>query len=74
MAEERPDEPQPKTAHDLLKDWREAERDADEESPGSAGEEMARHRSQLAREAFHDREDDEREQGGDARPRKSVPS
>ena len=73
MAEER-DEVDDKTTHELLDDWREAERDAKrdaEDAPDSAAGRISRTRADVARKTFHDREDDERERGGDYRPRKA---
>jgi hypothetical protein len=57
---------------ELLEEWREAERDADRETSGSAAEEMARKRAAGARDTFHDSEDDERDRQGNHRPRRTA--
>jgi len=64
------DEAAEESMTELLKDWRAAERDVDDQVPGSGAERQARKRATDARDRFHDVEDDERESRGDYRPRK----
>lgn len=54
---------------DLLEAWRDAERDAEAETPGSAARGMARKRAEAAKRAFHEAEGEERERQGNQRPR-----
>jgi hypothetical protein len=59
------------SVHQTLDDWREAEREANRLALGSAERGMADRRVDRAREAFHEREDQERRDYGDDRPRRS---
>ena len=58
------------SVHQTLDDWREAEREAGGLALGSAERRMADRRVDRAREAFHEREDEERRDYGDDRPRR----
>lgn len=71
MGEER--EPAPAeepSVNDRLEEWREAERDAELEEPDSAARAMARHRAEMARDVFHEREDEEHDDYDDPLPRR----
>jgi hypothetical protein len=70
VGEERDPAPEDESSvTDLLDEWRAAERDAAAEEPGSAAQTMAKHRADLARDAFHEREDEEHVDYGDLEPR-----
>ena len=71
---EKPIEHSHHGVHDRLDEWREAERDAEAESPDSAARKMARKRADAARNDFHEAEDVERELQGNHRPRKGHPA
>ena len=70
--DEREPELEEKMPAELLEEWREAERDADHETPGSSAEEMARKRAAGARDAYHDGEDEERDRQGNHLPRRRA--
>ena len=67
---EREPEPEHSTPADSLEEWREAERDAEAQPPGSAAAKMARQRADAARDDFHEAEDEVGDRQGNHRPRK----
>ena len=67
MASERDDQRDPESMAERLEDWRRAERDADAQDQGSVLGRLARRAADRARELFHRRESEARDEEADRR-------